>query len=514
MAAEGAAAPAAPRHRAGDLVMVAPEEGGDEPPCPARVTAVAAGGDAYDVTYCGWSRLWDAEGIGAARIEPPSADCAKLMAEIDALEGLFQIPRTRAVTHVGDAPEQVAMVIDRAVRQPARGEPMVVMFYLDHVLKPAARKDDWYRASELQASSRLAAGCCLAIDLEERGMEEHSTLRLRLHGEDLWIEANDYIRFVSRGQLTRINSVRWPPSLKGSGGQGVMRKQKFIGSVATMAFPASVLASVLKAMPDEHAREHRKRGDDSWLRSEIAAELSAINRAAVLTPRTITLPARTITLQRRQFSVNPKVQVRQGEQPLILAVDFCGLVAGKRRKPQPVDAWCARHLSDVETGRFDDKLALPSDVLELALDRLAATNPSEIASAAEAELFRTSAVWSWLCQELEEVTDAGATRTVLPASRAAAADGLPAAAHGASGFAPVLWETVEQERDLPRLAEARWTESALPVAAKLKKKYSTKTTDKYVWATGEEQCKMTPKPSSQPVRSLANYDCGQMLRME
>ena len=45
MAAEGAAAPAAPRHRAGDLVMVAPEEGGDEPPCPARVTAVAAGGD-------------------------------------------------------------------------------------------------------------------------------------------------------------------------------------------------------------------------------------------------------------------------------------------------------------------------------------------------------------------------------------------------------------------------------------------------------------------------------------
>ena len=103
MAAEGAAAPAAPRHRAGDLVMVAPEEGGDEPPCPARVTAVAAGGAEYDVTYCGWSRLWDAEGIGAARIEPPSADCAKLMAEIDALEGLFQIPRTRAVTHVGGA---------------------------------------------------------------------------------------------------------------------------------------------------------------------------------------------------------------------------------------------------------------------------------------------------------------------------------------------------------------------------------------------------------------------------
>ena len=53
----------------------------------------------------------------------------------------------------------------------------------------------------------------------------------------------------------------------------------------------------------------------------------------------------------------------------------------------------------------------------------------------------------------------------------------------------VALERVQQERDLPRLAEARWTDSALPVAAKLKKRFSTKTTDKYVWATGEEQCK-------------------------
>jgi hypothetical protein len=313
----------------GVCMVVAPGEG--EPDCPARIVERLAGGAHYRVSYYGWSELWD-ELVPQARIRPPSSRCARLMAEVDALSGLFLVPPTGYVQHAaavapgsraGDGQQQqqqqrqqrapdrtslawtrpplpaapsspllspdVGRVVDRSVRQATEDGPMQVFFYLEHVRSTSKRPDGWYAAGSLQATSRLATGLHLELDVGQRwAANEGAGVRLRLERSELWVCTCDWIKFATHGALTYLPT---PPELK------TTFETINFGTSSAKAFPVSVLGSVLRCLPLQHARRHRESGDDEWFRGSIAAELSVINCASVLTPRTLSLPPRVETLR-------------------------------------------------------------------------------------------------------------------------------------------------------------------------------------------------------------------------
>ena len=98
----------------------------------------------------------------------------------------------------------------------------------------------------------------------------------------------DYVKFVTRGKMKSLSKIQWPAAL-----EAVLRKQRIVAhGPPVRAFPASVLPSVLRCLPLEAARRHRQSGDLEWFRSSIAAELSAIGMARVLTPKAVALPLR------------------------------------------------------------------------------------------------------------------------------------------------------------------------------------------------------------------------------
>ena len=462
--AEGAAkmVHATHQHAVGDICMIDPELAGspeDEPACPARVLSLS--GDTARVSYYGWSALWDAD-VPLQALRPPSADCARLMAEVDALEGMLLVPGTCHVRHSDDPAHDlrriaVGRVVDRAIRQPSERAPMQVMFYLEHVGQKGATRytDGWFAADKLQPWSRLSTGCCLDIDASECS-ETEILVRMRMEDDDLWICMADYVTFVTRTSRKPPSKIQWPAAL-----QAMMRKQKIVaGSAAVLTFPASVLASVLRCLPIEHARRHRQSGDLEWLRSSIAAELSAIGMARVLTPKVVALPVRKASiLCPPEAGATIEVHLRQGLQPLISGIDFLRLVA-RRKKRLPAETgnlmnhWYRQHSEFPCHDGADEGLLLPADVLSLALDRLAGEvgTTSFGLNKSHALAFRSSSVWRWLRNELAELTDAGALRTQVAASQRDI-DSMQSACDTASGtgsgWERVEWSEVEAERGAP-----------------------------------------------------------------
>ncbi len=481
----------------GELCMVLVE---NEPDCPARI--VGRGGGGVECEHCGqnqgcvrvhhigWSTLWD-DCVPPERIRPPSSRCARLMAEIDALKGLFLTPPTGHVRHNDDPTSErakvaVGRVVDRAVRQESVDGPMQVMYYLEHIHgSTKSYGDGWYAADGLQASSRLATGAHLTIDTTQRleGGKE-GAIRLRLVGEALWVCLSDWVRFATRDALTTLPSP--PVAVKDT-----FSAHKFDAG-AVQAFPVSLFGSIIRCLPLEHARRHRQSGDAEWLRSEIASELSVINCASVLRPRTVQLPQRTETL-RGVPGGRPKtidVHVIPGAQPLIDASDFLRLVARQtKRHPRDTVEALVRSLvvSGVSTDALtlDAKPVLPADLCVLALDTLANSAVLDVTAAAR---FRSSSAWCWIRDQLADLTDDGAVRTNLAWQASARAPPLAQDAvdpvDNDCGYEPVSWSLVESERGLERITQPVWSaeaESGLP-----KQKLRTKTDAKYVYALSEK----------------------------
>ena len=101
---------AAQQHAVGDICMIDPKLTGspeDEPACPARVLSLS--GDTARVSYYGWSAFWDAD-VPLKALCPPSADCARLMAEVDALEGMLLVPGTCHVRHSDDPAHELRRI--------------------------------------------------------------------------------------------------------------------------------------------------------------------------------------------------------------------------------------------------------------------------------------------------------------------------------------------------------------------------------------------------------------------
>lgn len=485
----------------GELCMVLVE---DEPDCPARIVARVGGGVECEhcgqkqgcvrVHYIGWSAMWD-ECVPLERIRPPSSRCARLMAEIDALKGLFLTPPTGHVRHNDDPASEgakvaVGRVVDRAVRQVAVDGPMQVMYYLEHIRgSTKSYGDGWYAADGLQASSRLATGAHLAIDTTQRlGGGKEGAIRLRLVGEDLWVCLSDWVRFATRDALTTLPSL--PVTVKDT-----FSAHKF-GAGAVQAFPVSLFGCIMRCLPLEHSRRHRQSGDAEWLRSEIASELSVINCASVLRPRAVELPQRTETL-RDVPGGKPKtidVHVIPGAQPLIDASDFLRLVARqtKRFSFETVED-LVRSL--VVSGASSDALTLgakrvlPADLCALALDTLASSAVFNVSAVAR---FRSSSAWCWIRDQLADLTDDGAVRTSLAWQSSARAPSIAQDAVDSvdndCGYEPVSWSLVESERGLERITQPIWSaeaESGLP-----KQKLRTKTDAKYVYAISEKDAYM------------------------
>ncbi len=439
--------------------------------------------------------MWDAD-VPLASLRPPSRDCAQLMAEVDALEGMLLVPSTGHVRHSGDpatAMRQIAVgrVVDRAVRQSQEDAPMQVMFYLEHVDQKGATSypDGWVAADKLQAWSRLSTGCCLELDTSEC-TEKDTVLRMRMEEDELWICMADYVKFVTRGKVKSLTKGQWPDAL-----EAVLRKQKIVANGnPVLAFPASVLASVLRCLPIEHARRHRQSGDLDWLRSSIAAELSAIGMARVLTPKAVALPLRKESIVcPPEAGATIEVHLRQGLQPLISGVDFFRLVARRKKRQsaemgQLVDRWYRQH-SDIpwHDDLDDGKLLLPADILTIALDMLAdEVGPTPCGlKKSHAVAFRSSSVWRWLRNELAELTDAGALRTPLAVT--ARKVGLQSAECAASasyrGWERVEWSEVEAERGLQRVMHCEWSEAALNALPK--RRMAGQTEAKYIIAPHE-----------------------------
>lgn len=453
---------AAQQHAVGDICMIDPKLTGspeDEPACPARVLSLS--GDTARVSYYGWSAFWDAD-VPLKALCPPSADCARLMAEVDALEGMLLVPGTCHVRHSDDPAHElrriaVGRVVDRAIRQPSEHAPMQVMFYLEHVGQKGSTEypDGWFAADKLQAWSRLSTGCCLEVDASEF-VETEILVRMRMEDDELWICMADYVNFVTRASCKPPSKIKWPAAL-----QAMMQKQKIVaGSASVLAFPASVLASVLRCLPIEHARRHRQSGDLEWLRSSIAAELSAIGMARVLTPKAVALPARKASiLCPPEAGATIEVHLRQGLQPLISGIDFFRLVA-RRKKRLPaemgnlIDQWYRQHSELPCYDDADEGLLVPADVLSLALDRLRTSGTTSFGlNNSHAVAFRSSSVWRWLRSELAELTDAGALRTQVAASQCDL-DSIKSACGTTSGsgsgdWERIEWSEVEAERGAP-----------------------------------------------------------------
>ena len=503
-------------HCVGDVCMVL---GDDEPDCPALILERRA--EDCLVHYYGWGSLWD-ESVPLERIRPPSDRCARLMAEIDALEGLYSTPPTGHVRHVDDSAVErgkvaVGAVIDRAVRQITEDGAMHVMYYLEHVDHAGSTKydDTWYPADGLQAASRLATGYPLAIDVTER-LEGDATgvVRLRLAGDELWVCMVDWLKFATRGAMASLSA---PAALKET-----FAAQRFGASNAVQAFPVSVLGSVLRWLPLEHARRHRQSGDAEWLRSSIARELSVMSPAPTsLTPRTVQLPRRTEVLKvpgPGKFRIS--VHVVQGGQPLVDASDFFRLVNASRKglSGELVAGFCQALLTPsgdssvlLATG---GKPALPGDLCGLALDKLVDTGflADQLMPASKVGRFRSCGAWRWLRDQLAELTDVGSVRTTL-ATASTHTDVVPVTVddtpNSDSGYEPVDWSLVESERGLERLTQPVWSEEA--EGGLSTKSLRTKTDAKYMWAASEKDDYMKKGVSMDAIERVLDPSAGHRM---
>eukprot|EP01047_Picozoa_sp_COSAG01_P135598 COSAG01_NODE_65872_length_272_cov_0.572254_1_plen_72_part_01 len=72
---------------------------------------------------------------------------------------------------------------------------MQVFFYMEHVRSTSKRPDGWYATGSLQATSRLATGLHLELDVGQRwAANEGAGVRLRLERSELWVCTCDWIK--------------------------------------------------------------------------------------------------------------------------------------------------------------------------------------------------------------------------------------------------------------------------------------------------------------------------------
>lgn len=404
------------------------------------------------------------------------------------VEAQYQLPDPgQWVVRTAKCSKGVARVTDRAIRQMGLHCPFEVSWYLEYELSKHHKFNGYAAAKECQLATAPTMDkdrSAVQIDLSDRRSDEQ-TLSLMRYGDTIYIAFDDLTQFV--GRKTPVSA--FPKSLAAKvkvrcfAVRGEKLRQR-------NALPLQFYKSFIECLPRDASAAFRLRCDEGpsdaqWLLEKILEKLDEVGLEPPDDER-VCLPVRDdeVLYESGNTTRRLRVRIRPGQQPLLSGADLFALIERKSRNFTTSTNLLKTVLQQFVHNRmikFSTSTAssaeptVPADCLEALLDHSICGLPDDKTGRRAAFAhFRDTSEYSWLCEVIQDLTDADAESSELGPDAAADGDasdvrfGSNESAHGEDEFQniakkwqPVEWADIKPQPPCPiPLRRPKWTEQA------------------------------------------------------